>query len=228
MQERDVTSRVVALVDPVHGGWLALVDALHGADVALDLRRSQLPARLGNGATQAPEPASVARLLESYYRGDGNVEVGVRRRREDRWIVLRPECRPDASRFVETLRALAPELGAVSLRAHDGRARLVGPACHAIVPDVAGVRLTCSFAGTLSASGIVIAANQMLARVGAPQRWYPLQLGDTQAWLGLEPSGALVLQDIGLLDRDLDALRAYAALGRGPLVTVGARARGVA
>jgi hypothetical protein len=64
---------------------------------------------------------------------------------------------------------------------------------------------------------------------GVAARIFPLVRTDgVETYLGAAGATALVLESAGLLGAPVVDLRGFAALAAGPLVTVGARARGAA
>lgn len=210
----------------IHPGWMEAVGALHTAGLATALFPASLPTRLGDAATRPPEPWALTSLLERYYRGDGDVDAGLMRLRHDRMVIHRQEDRATAREVVARLRLAAAELGPLALiEEPDGRLVLrthgaYQPLHPALLEserlDVDGVPFE---RRTIEVRALVGATNALLSQRDLPVRFVPLALRDgVEAYAGLLPADALVLDAAGLLAEPLDAVRALARWDRGPLV----------
>lgn len=209
-----------------HRGWLDAVSSLHTAGLAAALFPASLPARLGSAAHRPPEPFALTRLLEAYYRGDGDIEAGLSRLRSDRMVLHREGDRATARQIVARLRLAAPELGPLALieRSDDELVMRTQGAVEPVAAELLEVeRFRIDGAAferrTITVRALVAATNALLARRGRPERFVPLATCDAvEGWVALEPADALVLDAARLLAEPLDAIRVLACWNRGPLV----------
>lgn len=212
--------------NPIHGGWLALLQALQTAGLAMALRPISLPRRLAAAASRPPEPHALTALLEAYYRGDGDVEAGLRRLRADRMVIHREGDGATARQLVARLRLACPEIGPLVLieeqggplvlRTSDARTVLGLDVLDSESMVLDGTRYE---QRTVAVRTLVGAANFLLSQRRIRTRFLPLTVAEgVEAYVGLEPADALVLDAAGLLDEPFDAIRSLAAWDRGPLI----------
>jgi len=219
-----------------HRGWLDALSSLHLAGLVAALFPGSLPMRLGTAARRPPEPHALTRLLVAYYRGDGDVEAGLRRLRADRMAIHRAGDGATARQIVARLRLATPELGPLGLiersegelvlRTHGAESPLDPSLLELERLAIDGVWYERRM---VTVRALAAATNALLAARGLRTRFVPLATAqDTEAWAALEPADALVLDAAGLLAEPLDDIRILACWNRGPLVVYDAAARRVA
>lgn len=216
-----------------HRGWLDALASLHTAGLASALFPASLSARLGGAGARPPEPWAFTRLLEGYYRGDGDVEAGLARLRGDRAVLHREGDGATARQIVARLRLAAPELGPLGL-IERSRGDLVLRTQGAQEPLGADLLAVERFSidgepferRTVTVRALAAATNALLAFRGQPHRFVPLATCDAvEAWVAVEPTDVLVLEAARLLAEPLDAIRVLAHWHRGPMVVYNARRR---
>jgi len=219
-----------------HPAWAELVQALQTAGIARELALASLPARLDEAAQEFPEPSGLTEVLDGYYRGDGDVDAGLRRVREDRYVCVRERGGATARQVVARLRLACPEIGPLGL-VDDDQDRLVLRTSGAQVPfpfdavEEHSLRVddTLYVRRNVTVRALVHATNLLLAARDIPHRFLPLDVDEeTEIYVALEAADALVLEAVGLFDTPLGALRAFAGWDRGPMVSFDGRERRVA
>lgn len=209
-----------------HRGWLDIVSSLHTAGLASALLPTSLPMRLGSAVQRPPEPWALTRLLEGYYRGDGDVEAGLGRLRGDRMVLHRAGDGATARQIVARLRLATSELGPLGLierpsgelvlRTQGGQEPIAGELLEVERFHLDGEAYE---RRTVTVRALASATNALLALRGRPHRFVPLATCDAvEGWVAIEPADALVLDDAGLLAEPLDAVRVLACWTRGPLL----------
>lgn len=210
----------------VHVEWRRYLEAFHTVGLGTELEVQSLPARLGEPARAVPTSEHVARLLDTYYRGDGDVETGMRRARADRYVTHHASDRSTARQIVGRLRIAVPEIGplalvdedarrdrptALSLRTFRRRAPLPTRELDAEQFEHSGLLYV---RRTITVRALVAATNALLASRGIARRFLPLDgTEECESYLGLEPGDAAVLDLVDAFAAPLDELRAFAGWG---------------
>jgi hypothetical protein len=209
----------------VHPGWVSLLGALHGAGLGTAILTTSLAMRLGAAAKRPPEPSVLTRMLDEYYRGDGNVDVGLVRVRGDRLVLHREGDRATARQIVARLRLALPALGPLGLiEGRDGELVLRTQGTQEpLSPELLEEeRLVIDGAvysqRTVTVRALVAATNVLLSRRRITHRFVPLTLADgIEGYVALGPADTVLLEAEGLLDEPLDELRTFGCWDRAPL-----------
>lgn len=210
----------------VHVEWRRYVEAFHTVGLAQELDIQTLPARLGDPARGTPTSEDVSRLLDGYYRGDGDAEAGMRRTRADRYVTHHAGDRSTARQIVARLRLAVPEIGplalvdedarrepssAISLRTFRRKAPLPRRELDSESFEHSGLLYV---RRTITVRALVAATNALLASRGIARRFLPLDGTDElEAYVALEPGDAAVLDLVDAFAAPLDELRAFAGWG---------------
>lgn len=208
-----------------HRAWDRLVRAFQSAGLLSELPISSIVARLGAAYHSAPDGVATASLLEPYYRGDGDVEAGLRRIRQDRYVVHRARDTATAREIVARLRLALPEIGSLGLVEENGRLFLRTFGAQAELPeavvdeDQLMVKDTVYVRRIVNVHTLVAATNDLLRQRAISHRFLPLDAReDEEVYVALEPADAILLDSVDALEDSLGTLRPFAGWSKGPLV----------
>ncbi len=230
-QKRRVSDATTAM----HRDWERFVRSLQSAGLLSELTLESIPERLGAHADEAPDAISTSLLFERYYRGDGDLEAGLRRIRADRYVAHRERDRATAREIVARLRLAIPEIGPLGLVEEDGVLKLRTFRAQAVLPDALvdedhmTVMDTVYVRRTVTVRTLVAATNELLRQRNLIHRFVPLDGVDgEEAYVAVEPADALILDSVDALEAPLSALRPFAGWSKGPLVVFPPPTRSVA
>ncbi|MCS6798712.1 MAG: hypothetical protein NZ898_09295 [Myxococcota bacterium] len=199
---------------------LLFVNALSACAQMQELSGPEL-SRIASRLVGEPGPSRRIDLLEAYYAAEGRVSDAERRRRDDRFLLVRAEEGLGAPEIVARMAALAPDLqelvlerigdpvdGQLVLRSGDDVVAVVDD--EEVYLETGEIDLrTLEARPTTTVRSLVRAFNRMLARRGEVRRLIPLRSDETrEVYLAFSYEQAVMLLQSGYLDdEDPDELR---------------------
>jgi hypothetical protein len=188
------------------------VRLLHAAGLACELDTRQLESIVSN-IDESRVPSRRMDILESYYGGNDDASIALRRRHSDRFFIHNDHFSVNAHQLVVSLASLNPELGPVKLQrigTEDGPLVLRAGERFSAVTDDDDENAE---PGTVAVRALVRALNALLAKAGVAERLVPLVPDDSrELYVGVTEDGAMTLLQGGCTELSaVVALREFAS-----------------